>query len=57
MVPIHRILVAIVLLGNTIAFAGVDPISRAVTAGLMVALNNALQNAVGLNEEFEVKKL
>ena len=25
--------------------------------GLMVALSNALQNAVGLNEEFEVKKL
>jgi len=25
--------------------------------GLVVALNNALQNAVGLNEEFEVKKL
>lgn len=25
--------------------------------GLMVALNNALQNAVGLNEEFEIKKL
>ncbi|MBW2596987.1 MAG: hypothetical protein JRC93_13680 [Deltaproteobacteria bacterium] len=25
--------------------------------GLMIALNNALQNAVGLNEEFEVKKL
>ncbi|PKN25167.1 MAG: hypothetical protein CVU64_20500 [Deltaproteobacteria bacterium HGW-Deltaproteobacteria-21] len=25
--------------------------------GLMVALSNALQNAVGLNAEFEVKKL
>ena len=25
--------------------------------GLMVAINNALQNAAGLNEEFEVKKL
>ncbi len=25
--------------------------------GLMVALNNALQNAVGINEEFDVKKL
>ncbi len=25
--------------------------------GLMVALNNALQNAVGINEDFEVKKL
>ena len=25
--------------------------------GLMVALSNALQNAVGINEEFEVKKL
>ena len=25
--------------------------------GLIVALNNALQNAVGLNEEFDVKKL
>ena len=25
--------------------------------GLMVAINNALQNAVGINEEFEVKKL
>lgn len=25
--------------------------------GLLVALNNALQNAVGINEEFNVKKL
>ena len=25
--------------------------------GLIVALNNALQNAVGLNEDFDVKKL
>ncbi len=25
--------------------------------GKMVALNNALQNAIGMNEEFEVKKL
>ena len=38
MFPIHRILVGVILIGNTIAFAGVDPISRAVTAGLAVLL-------------------
>jgi len=34
----HRILLGVLLLGNTVAFAGVDPIARAVTAALLVAL-------------------
>ncbi len=38
MVSSHRVLMGVLLIGNTIAFAGVDPISRAVTAGLVVAM-------------------
>ena len=36
MVPVHRLVMGVLLLGNAIAFAGVDPISRAVTAVLLV---------------------
>ena len=38
MVSTHRVLMGVLLLGNAVAFAGVDPISRAVTAALVVAL-------------------
>ena len=38
MLSSHRVLMGVLLIGNTIAFAGVDPISRAVTAGLVVAV-------------------
>ncbi len=34
----HRVLMGVLLIGNTIAFAGVDPISRALTAGLVVVI-------------------
>jgi hypothetical protein len=36
--PLHRFLVAVLLLGNAVAFAGVDPLSRVATAALVVAL-------------------
>ncbi len=36
--PLHRILLAAILTLNVIAFAGVDPITRAVTAILVIAL-------------------
>jgi O-antigen ligase len=36
--PPHRFLVAVLLLGNAVAFAGVDPISRALTALVVVIL-------------------
>ncbi len=38
MLPVHRVLMGVLLLGNAIAFAGVDPISRAVSAVLVVIL-------------------
>jgi len=38
MVSSHRVLMGVLLIGNTIAFAGVDPISRAVTAGIVVVI-------------------
>ena len=38
MVATHRVLMGVLMLGNAVAFAGVDPISRAVTAALVVAL-------------------
>jgi O-antigen ligase len=38
MVATHRVLMGVLLLGNAVAFAGVDPISRAATAALVVAL-------------------
>jgi len=34
----HRLLLALVLLGNAVAFAGVDPVTRALTALVAVAL-------------------
>jgi len=38
LMPPHRFLVAVLLLGNAVAFAGVDPISRAVSALVVVIL-------------------
>ena len=38
MFPMHRVLMGVVLLGNAVAFAGVDPVSRAITALLVVVL-------------------
>jgi len=38
MVLFHRMLIAVVLVANTIAFAGVDPPSRLITAVLVLAL-------------------
>ncbi len=35
---LHRVLLGVLLLGNTLAFAGVDPITRTVTAGLVLVL-------------------
>jgi hypothetical protein len=34
----HRVLLGVLLLGNTFAFAGVDPVTRAATAALLVVL-------------------
>jgi len=38
MVSLHRVLMGAILLGNALAFAGVDPVSRAVTAALVLIL-------------------
>ncbi len=35
---LHRVLFAVILLGNAVAFAGVDPVTRAVTAALVLVL-------------------
>jgi hypothetical protein len=35
---LHRVLLALVLIGNTIGFAGVDPISRLLTAAIVLVL-------------------
>jgi len=37
MVTLHRVLMGVLLLGNAVAFAGVDPPVRAVTAALVLA--------------------
>lgn len=38
MVSLHRALFAAILLGNAVAFAGVDPVSRLVTAAIVLVL-------------------
>jgi hypothetical protein len=38
MASAHRVLLGVVLLGNVVAFAGVDPITRALTAALVVLM-------------------
>ena len=35
---LHRVLLGVLLLGNTLVFAGVDPITRTATAGLVLVL-------------------
>lgn len=38
MVAVHRVLLGVLLIGNAIAFAGVDQATRAVTAALVLAM-------------------
>ena len=38
MLSLHRVLLATLLVGNAVAFAGVDPVSRMVTAAIALVL-------------------
>jgi len=45
---LHRILLAVLLLGNAVAFAGLDPVTRAVSAALVLAVLVDLRTIIPL---------